>query len=309
MELRHLRYFVATAELEHFGRAAARLSIVQPALSKQIRQLEAELGTALFERLPRGVRLTAAGRGFLDDARALLQQADAAAQRARDTAAGRAGKLRVGFVDTAIYHAVLPRIFHAFRQRYAAVQLELVQQTSFLQGDALRNHALDIGFVFHRPGNLPTLARHPVARDPIVLAAPAKHPLARRRSVRLAELKDEPFVWIPRAVSPPFYDAVFSACARHGFAPRIVQEGQTDLTILSLVAAGAGLSFCVASAAQRKPRELALVRISDFELIVQLEAIWRTDGTNPALPHFLSVVREATLPKRGGPRPHAPIQR
>lgn len=298
MELRHLRYFVATAELEHFGRAAARLSIVQPALSKQIRELESELGISLFERLPRGVRLTAAGRAFLRDARALLQGAEAAAQHARDTAAGHAGRLRIAFVDTAIYHAVLPRIFERFRQRFPRVQLELAQQTSLAQGEALRDGAIDLGFVFHRPAGLRTLAHLPITSDRIVLAAPARHPLAGRRSVRLAELQDEPFIWIPRGVSPPFFDAVLAACARQGFTPRIVQEGPTDLTILSLVAAGAGLSFCVASAMHRKPREVTLVPIRDLELTVHLDAVWRTDCHNPALSHFLAVIRETVLPKR-----------
>lgn len=293
MELRHLRYFVAAAEFEHFGRAAARLNIVQPALSKQIRELEAELRTALFERLPRGVRLTTAGHAFLADARALLHRADIATQRVRDTAAGRTGRLRIGFVDTAIYHSVLPRIFHAFRQDFPAVQLDLVQQTSLVQGELLHNSQLDLGFVFHHPANLAPLAHQAIAAEAIVLAAPATHRFARRSRVRWAELKNEPFVWIPRSVSPPFYDRVFAACAKHGFAPRIVQEGQTDLTILSLVAAGIGLSFSVASAANRKPRAVALVKIADLALTVQLDAIWRTDNPNPALSHFLSLMRQA----------------
>jgi DNA-binding transcriptional LysR family regulator len=297
MELRHLRYFVTTAELEHFGRAAARLSIVQPALSKQIRELEAEVGTPLFERLPRGVRLTAAGRAFLTDARAVLQQTEAAAQRARDVGRGRAGRLRVGFVDTAIYHPVLPRIFRDFRRQQPGVDLELVQQPSLAQGELLRTGALDAGFVFHHPAHLPTLAHHFVAADPIVLAVPAPHPFARRRGVRLAELKDENFVWIPRALSPRFHDGVHAACARHGFAPRIVQEGSSDVAILSLVAAGVGLSFCVGSVAHRKPKNVRLVRLPDLRMTVQLDAIWRTDHANPALPPFLALVRTATRGK------------
>ena len=294
MELRHLRYFVVAAQLEHFGRAAARLSIVQPALSKQIRELEVEVGTALFERLPRGVRLTAAGRAFLEDAGRLLDEARRATERAREVGHGRAGRLRVGFVDTAIYHAVLPRLIERFRREFPAVRLDLAQQPSVVQGELLRNGELSLGFVFHRPENLPALGTHPIVSEPIVLAVPRRHHLATRRQVKLAELKDEPFVWIPRAVSPPFYDGIFAACARHGFAPRIVQEGQTDLTILSLVATGVGLSFCVASARHRKPEDVALVRVADLKMTVRLEAAWRTDDANPALAHFLSAVRRAT---------------
>jgi DNA-binding transcriptional LysR family regulator len=288
MELRHLRYFVTTAHLEHFGRAAERLAIVQPALSRQIRELEAELGVALFERLARGVRLTAAGRAFLHDAERLLADAQHAADRARATAAGRAGHLRVGFVDTAIYHPVLPRQIERFRREFPSIELELVQQPSLAQGELLRNGALDIGFVFHRPQNISTLATHPIVSEPIVLAVPHRHPLARRQHVRLAEPRRERFVWIPRAVSPPFYDLVFAACARHGFAPNVVQEGQTDLTILSLVATGVGLSFSVASARRRAPKQVAFVRVSDLGITVQLQAIWRTDNPNPALPPFIA---------------------
>ncbi len=294
MELRHLRYFVAAAELEHFGRAAARLSIVQPALSKQIKELEAELGVALFTRLPRGVQLTAAGRTFLADAQRLLVDADRAAKHAREVAAGRTGLLRIGFVDTAIYHAALPRLIERFRRAFPDVQLELVQQPSLTQGELLRTGGLDIGFVFHRPTELPTLAAQPILHEAIVLAVPPGHRLARRREVSLAALRDDSFVWIPRALSPPFYDSVFAACARHGFAPRIVQEAQTDLAVLSLVATGVGLSFCVASARQRKPQEVSLVRLPDLRMTVQLDAIWRTDHANPALPHFLALLKQMT---------------
>lgn len=290
MELRHLRYFVATAQLEHFGRAAERLAIVQPALSKQIRELEDEIGTPLFERLPRGVRLTAAGRAFLHEATTLLTQVEQAAQRARDVGQGKTGRLRVGFVDTTIYHPALPRIIHDFRRQFPAVQLDLVQQPSLVQGDLLRADAIDIGFVYHRPAGLPQLASHLLVTEKIVLAAPATHRFATRRRVRLAELRDESFVWIPRALSPPFYDQVLGACQRQGFVPRIVQEGHTDTTILSLVATGVGLTFCVASTTHRKPADVALVQVADLNVSVNLEAVWRTDNSNPALAHFLSVV-------------------
>lgn len=293
MELRHLRSFAVTAELEHFGRAATRLGIVQPALSKQMRELEAFLGTPLFTRLPRGVRLTTAGRAFLDDTQKLLRSVELAAERARAVGRGQAGHLRIGFVDTALYHSELPRLFERFRHLHPGVQLELLQHPSRIQGEMLRQGELDVAFLFHRPAQFPALATRGLAREAILLAVPRRHRLARRRTVGLGELRDEAFVWIPRALSPPFHEAVFAACQRCGFTPHIVQEGETDLTILSLVAAGVGLSFCVASAAHRKPREVALIPISNLGLTMHLEAAWRTDHTNPALPHFLEL-----LPRR-----------
>jgi DNA-binding transcriptional LysR family regulator len=288
MEFRHLRSFVAAAQLEHFGRAAARLAIVQPALSKHIRELEDELGTPLFIRLPRGVRLTEAGRFFLHESDALLAQAKLSAQGARDIGAGRAGRLRLGYVDTALYQPAIPQFLQGFRQRWPAIRLELSQHPSQAQAELLRTGAIDLGFVYHLPVDLPTLSSRRLLSEKVVLAVPVSHPLAARRSVKLAALRDEDFVWIPRHLSPPFFDAVFAACHRQDFEPRILQEGQTDLAILSLVAAGVGLSFCLASAERRKPSDVVLLPVTQLDLTMHLSVIWRTDHTNPALPHFLA---------------------
>ena len=290
MELRHLRSFVVTAELEHFGRAAQRLAIVQPALSRQMRELEDEIGAPLFTRLPRGVRLTAAGRALRAEARAILDRVDRAVGQARDVAAGRTGSLGIGFVDTAMHAPALPRLLDAFRCRQPGIRLELHQRTSLAQADGLRSGALDVGFVYHRPERQPALAAHRILDERIVLAAPRAHPLAGRRRVRLAELRDEPFVWIPRALSPAYHDLVFSACAAHGFRPRVVQEGGADSAILSLVAAGAGLSFYLASTRHRRPPGVALVPIADLRAVLRLEAVWRMDNANPALPAFLAAL-------------------
>lgn len=288
MELRHLQSFVAAGQLEHFGRAAERLAIVQPALSKHIRQLEEEIGAPLFTRLPRGVRLTEAGRHFLHEADLLLAQAKRAVQSTREVGAGRAGRLRIGYVDTAIYHPAVPRLLQDFRRRFPAVQLDLAQHTSQAQAELLRSGALDVGFVYHEPSRLPTLARRRLLSEAVQLAVPATHPLATRRRAKLADLRDEDFVWIPRAISPAFYDAVFAACRRQGFEPRVVQEGQTDQAILSLVGAGVGIGFCLASAIHRKPADVAIVPVAQLDLTVHLTAVWRTDHHNPALGHFVA---------------------
>lgn len=295
MELRHLRYFVAAAELEHFGRAAQRLGIVQPALSKQIRELEEEIGTPLFTRLKRGVRLTAAGRDFCAEAQALLARIPPAVQRARAIAQGRLGQLKIGFVDTVVYHPGWSRIIDRFRRQHPEVRLDLVQHPSLEQGELLRSGAIDAGFVYHQPSTLATLCHHRLLAEKIVLAAPARHPLARQRTVKLTALRDESFVWIPRALSPPYYDLIFSACAARGFAPRIVQEGRSDSAILSLVAAGAGLTFCLASTRYRLPQGVKLIALSDLSPRVHLDLVWRSDHTNPTLPHFLALAQDATL--------------
>lgn len=296
MQLRHLRYFVVAAHHEHFGRAAKALSIVQPALSKQIAQLEEKVGTPLFERLSRSVRLTAAGHSFWQDANTILQQVDRAAERARDVGKGRVGLLRIGFVETVGYGKLFPKIVQRFRQKHFAVKLDLAQQTSATQGELLREGKIDVGFLFHQAVNAPAFEGIEIAREEILLAMPSGHPLARKRRLDLKDFKDESFVWINRAVSPPFYDLVFAACARRGFVPRIVQEGTTDAANLSLVAAQVGVSLCIASALTWKPPEVVLRRVAGLEEKVHLSIVWSETNRNPALPYFLSTVRGVATP-------------
>ena len=291
MELRHLRYFVVTGELEHFGQAAERLNIVQPALSKQIRELEEEVGTLLFERLPRGVRLTAAGREFLAHARDILSKVPIATERARRVAEGNEGVLRLGFVDTAIYHPKLPRLIAAFRRLRPGVHLELVQQTSREQGELLAQGKLDVACVYHRPLQVSEIEAERLVTERVMLVTPADHPYARRRFVTVADLKDQPFVWIPRVLSPPYYDLIYEACRARGFQLRVVQEGGSDRALLGLVAAGAGLTFTLSSARSHKPQSVAMLPIRDLGQTLKLEAVWRRDSSNPALPHFVGMLR------------------
>ena len=148
MELRHLRYFVGVGEEQHYGRAAKRLGIAQPALSRQIQDLERELGFALFDRLPRGVKLSAAGKLFLDDARRILQHVDEARVRAERVASGKAGTLRMGFVESISWHGVVPDSFRRFRLRQPDAELELHPMLSAQQAEAVRSGKLDAGFIF-----------------------------------------------------------------------------------------------------------------------------------------------------------------
>src|SRR6476660_5925912 len=143
MELRHLRYFVAVGEEQHYGRASRRLRVAQPALSRQIQDLEEEVGFKLFERLPRGVKLNAAGKLFLDDARRILQEVQDARLRAERVAAGQAGTLRIGFVEALSWHGVVPESFRRFRRREPQVELELHPLLSGDQIEAVRSGRLD----------------------------------------------------------------------------------------------------------------------------------------------------------------------
>src|SRR5246500_305021 len=151
MELRHLRYFVAVGEEQHYRRASRRLRVAQPALSRQIRELEEEVGFKLFDRLPRGVKLSAAGRLFLEDARRILQQVSEAAARAARVARGQSGTLRVGFTENASWRGVVPDSLRRFRERQPDAELQLTPATSLEQIEAIRSGRLDAGFVFNMP--------------------------------------------------------------------------------------------------------------------------------------------------------------
>jgi len=174
VELRHLRYFVAVGEEEHFGQAAERLHVVQPALTRQVRQLEEEIGCALFERLKRGVRLTEAGKSFLHEARRLLAELGHSIDRTRLVAQGKVGRLRVGFADTATYSGKLPSILRDFRARWPDVQLELFPSSSVATGEQLREREVDVAFVYMPPTDLRELKSHRISVERYVLALPRR---------------------------------------------------------------------------------------------------------------------------------------
>src|SRR5580704_16029122 len=202
MELRHLRYFVAVGEEQHYGRAARRLRVAQPALSRQILDLEKELGFRLFERLPRGVKLSAAGMLFLVDARRILQDVNEAVGRAARVARGQSGTLRVGFTESASWRGVVPESFRRFREMQPDAELQLQSSPSLVQLEAVRSSRLDAGFVFNMPKADLELDGLPVAMQRIELAAPRGHPLTKLKQVRLRDLTGASFVWFPRREAP-----------------------------------------------------------------------------------------------------------
>src|SRR6202023_987266 len=234
MELRHLRYFVPVGEEQHYGRAARRLRVAPPALSRQIQDLEQEVGFKLCERLPRGVKLSAAGQLFLKDARRILQEVNEAAARAARVARGQSGTLRVGFTESASWRGVVPESFRRFREIQPDAELQLQPLPSLVQLEAIRSGRLDAGFVFNMPKADPELDGRPVAIHPIELAVPTGHPLTKFAQVRLRDLVSASFVWFPRHEAPALYDRLMHECSRGGLkSPHIVQEGKDEATILS----------------------------------------------------------------------------
>jgi DNA-binding transcriptional LysR family regulator len=181
MELRHLRYFVAVGEEEHFGRAAQRLRVAQPALSRQIQDLEREIGFKLFDRLSRGVKISSAGRLFLDEARRILQQLNEATERAQRVARGQSGTLRIGFTENTSWRGVVPDSLRFFREHYHDAELQLNPLPSLHQLEAVRSGRLDAGFMLNPPKPDRELNQLPVAVHSLALAAPAAHPLCKIR--------------------------------------------------------------------------------------------------------------------------------
>jgi DNA-binding transcriptional LysR family regulator len=244
MELRHLRYFVAVGEEQHYGRAAERLGIAQPALSRQIQDLERELGFTLFNRLPRGVKLSAAGKLLLTDARRILQDVEEAKLRAERVATGKAGTLRMGFVEMLSWRGVVPDSVRRFRHRQPDAELDPQPLRSIEQIEAVRSGRLGAGFVFSLAEPDGDLAQLPVALHKVVLAAPQGHAVTRLKRPRMRDLCDVPFVWFHRWANPLFYEQIMQACVRGGLSPpRIVQYAVDHATALSLVSSRLGVAF------------------------------------------------------------------
>lgn len=243
VELRHLRYFLAVADDLNFTRAAAKLRVAQPALSRQIRQLEEELGVALFERNRRAVRLTAAGEAFLAEARSVLAQSERAIQVAQAKAVPPGAALNVGYV-WGLFHTRVPAVVEQFRRRFPHVAVHLFDFTATEQATALVEGRLDLGFIgFEEEAGAAGLERRRIGACSFVVALPAAHPAARRRRVDLASLSGEMFFAISGATYPGAAHLVADACQSAGFRPRILQAAERGHTLLGLVAGQCGVAL------------------------------------------------------------------
>lgn len=245
MELRHLRYFVAVAETGSLSQAAAKLFVAQPPLSVQIRQLEDELGSPLFVRHPKGVRLTAAGRALLPEARFLLDRAAHVRDVVQDTGAG--GSLSIGFVPSAS-STVLPELVRRLRRKHEALQFELREMISSEQAEALVAGHIDVG-IARTPTRHPRLAVACRMPDPFCLALPSKEAQGLDASVDLRRYAEHSFVGFTRHRGPAYFDQSIHLCSQAGFSPRIRYEASTVHGVLDLVSAGVGVALVPASTA------------------------------------------------------------
>jgi DNA-binding transcriptional LysR family regulator len=288
-----MRHFVAVAEELHFGRGAARLGMAQPPLSQSIRRLEEALGFPLFERTQRKVALTPAGRVFLDEARRTLMQADEAVRLARRAASDDLAQLSVTFVSAALYR-VLPEVLRRYRTAWPEAEIRLDERPTDLQIADLRSGTVDAGFVHPPLRDAADLEVEIVHSDHLVVALPEANALARSDWVTLADLQDESFVLFPHQQGPALHSRIMQACRRAGFLPRVTQEARQMHTLLTLVAAGMGVSL-VPAGAQTMPLEGVAFRPLHGlpgDLAWDLAVAWRRKGTTLALSRFLAMTRE-----------------
>lgn len=289
MELRHLRYFVGVASELNFTRAAQKLHVAQPALSRQIRQLEDELGIKLFEREQRGVQLTKAGKAFLTEARSLLKQSEHAVRVARKTGQTVGNELNVGYI-WGLFHSLVPPVLARFRQCFPETAVHLFDLAPLAQAQALMEGRLDAGFIgFAHEAGIAGLQKRKVGTCTFMAVLPKDHRAARKSTVTLASLSDDLFLGISEKTYPGASRYVAEACERAGFRPKILQMVERGYTILGLVAAKCGVALLPESL-KAMPHSGIVFRPLADPPVADLFVSWRTGPTQSPLAEFLKTV-------------------
>ena len=288
--LRHIRYFHAVAEELNFRRAAERLHVSQPALSRAIQHLESDLELRLFERAQNYVRLTEAGQAFLDGSRTVLSSMEATVDLARRTARGETGALRIGYTDFAI-SGCLPQLLKSFHAEMPGITVKPHHGVTATQMDELAKDQLDVGFVTG-PIRQPGYRSLALQRDRPICIVHTAHRLAGRASVSLGDLAEEDFVHGPASAWGHFFDYLVPLCRRAGFVPRIVQEAFNSVGILGLVSCGMGITILTEKTFQFASRDVVALPIRDLAEDLVTEAVWREDAARLPVRHFIRFLEE-----------------
>jgi DNA-binding transcriptional LysR family regulator len=291
MELRHLRYFVAAAEAENVSRAALRLHVSQPALSRQIRDLEDELRLSLFERSAKSVRLTAAGRAFLDEARAVLQRADQAVAQARAIASGARGEIHVGYAPSPTVR-LLPLTLRAFQGLMPNIHVRLHDLTTEEMLAGLREEKLQVA-VMVRPGRgmLRGLHFEELLRDSMCLAVPPGHALARARVVALARVARERLVVYNRKDYPEYHEYLDELFAPAKLKPTIAEEHDSATSLITAIETGTGVAIVPQSFSCSTGQRLRLIPIHPAAAPIIVGVVWRDGALSPARESFVEAAR------------------
>lgn len=294
-ELSQLRCFTTVATELNFRRAAERLNMTQPPLTRQIQLLEHQIGAALFTRNTRSVRLTAAGRAFFLEAQNLLAQAEMAAQSARRFAQGDIGSVTISFVGSAVYE-FLPKVVAHARERQPNVHIALLEMNTAQQHEALRAGRIDLGIVRSAMQETGVCSER-LVREPFVLALPRAHPLANASEVSVQALEAQPFLMYSHDAYAPFNELLTGMFRSAGVAPAYVQWLGSSLTMLALVNAGLGLALVPRCAANVAFRDVVFRDIVLAPWVCsELHLIWREDNDNPAMKLLLEAIRDSFQP-------------
>lgn len=290
MDLRHLRYFIAVAEELHFTKAAKRLHIAQPPLSRQIRQLEEEIGVTLLQRTNRFMELTDAGRIFLEKAKQILRATDSAVVETQRAQRGEIGKLAVGFFEHTSY-TLLPPILRAYRERFPTVEVQLRWFRVIDQIDALMRGDVDISFI--RPvTDLDDISKESLLREPFVLALPNTHRLAEQDSVSVKDCVDEPLLNYAYSLAPDFHNMIIRMCALAGFVPKIAAEVGQVYTALGLVSSGAGIAFVPASVQRVRFDNVVYKPLSGRQPKGEVLLAWKQRNPSPLISAFIETAKQ-----------------
>jgi DNA-binding transcriptional LysR family regulator len=308
MELRHLRYFIAAAEEEHFGRAADRLCITRPAVSQLVADLEAELGTPLFQRLAHRVKLTAAGHTLLPRLQSVMKDLNEALLLAGRVGQGKTGTLNIGYGTLTLLHKLFRATIKRYCELYPDVALSLFEMSTTDQPKALAEGKIHAGFMHFGPGRT-LLGKHrsedEVAQDTTVLdwiriqsgglgvAMSAENPLASKGSATLADLAQEPFVVVPRSSSSPGYGPLHALCLKAGFEPNVVQEVSTIAVQLNLIAIGMGVGLLpTGKNFEYHQPGLAVVPLDEVIYPTTFVFAWVKGQKDPALDRMIELIAE-----------------
>lgn len=290
MEIRQLKYFVLLARELNFGRAANLLHITQPPLSRKIQQLEEELGVRLFERTPKGVKLTAAGSQLQEDADGIISLMQRAAERARLTGSGQLGRLDIGIFGSAVLN-VIPQLMVAFHNAYPEVTLVLHTMNKTQQISALQENRLTIGFNRLIP-ETDGLVIEPILTECILLAINSEHKLASKMAVPFAEIADLPLILFPNMALSGFADYVISLFENEGFKPNVIQKVDDAVTAVALASSGFGITLVPESCSNLK---LPGVTYIPLKLMppptIDISCVYRENDNSPTLNALLGVIR------------------
>lgn len=287
MELRNIRTFVEAARTLHFGEAAQQVHITQPALSRQIQKLEAELGVQLFDRKGHGVVLTHAGRAFLEEAVKILERVDRAVERTQRVGRGMAGIVRIGFVASLTF-SLIPELIRQLKKKAPDIRLELQELGTAQQLAAIYGDTLDVGLVRPPIDREEGIRSRHVLSERIVAVLHSKHPLTEKQELEVFDLSAEPFVMYPRDMGPGLFDRIISICHRAGFSPKVVQEAGLVPTVVGLVSGGIGVALVPETVKYFGAASVEFRPLRDSEAVTELIAVWRKDRMTPLLDTLLT---------------------